>query len=351
MTTISTGLVSPESVTHADPAAIPAAHVSNKVAVDPLGVEDPTLPPYHDLPPRERARTAWSNLAWNRFIPIAVLHVGCLAAPFFFSWQGLGVAAALWWVCGGLGICLCYHRLLTHRSFRTPKWFEYALTVLATTNWQGGPIEWVGTHRVHHRHSDHDHDPHSPKHGFDWGHILWCVCKHADDDRFRGAAKDLQRDPFMVFIDKYHWVAQFGLAAILLVLGGLLGNLWGGNGVAGEPWAWSWRGAAIWVIWGICVRMVFTYHATWFVNSAAHTWGYRSHQTKDDSRNLWWVALLSFGEGWHNNHHACDRAAAHGRQWWEIDLTYLTIRLLGLVGLASEIVPATESKRAPRVNG
>lgn len=292
------------------------------------------------LPVTQRGWNSWKHLDPSRAIPIGLMHLACLAAPFLFTWEGVVVALVLWWLCGGIGICLCYHRLLTHRSFKCPKWFEYLITLIATTNWQGGPIEWVGTHRIHHRHSDHDEDPHSPKHGFNWAHALWCVTKHEGQYDPASAAKDLARDPGMALIDRYHYVAQFVLAAILFVIGGLQ---WGQG--------WSWMNGLTWVVWGICVRMVFTYHATWFVNSAAHTWGYRSHQTKDDSRNLWWVALLSFGEGWHNNHHACDRAAAHGRRWWELDLTYLTIRALAVVGLAWAIVPATESKRAPRVDG
>lgn len=247
-------------------------------------------------------------------LAIGGLHVGCLLAPFTFTWGALGVAVLLWWATGALGICLCYHRLLTHRSFKTPKAVEYALTVLGTLNWQGGPMEWVGTHRLHHAHSETDEDPHSPRHGFNWSHALWCLVKHNDYDPC-SAARDLARDPVMVLLDRYHYVPQALLAALLFALGG-----------------WPW------VVWGVCVRVVFTYHATWFVNSAAHTWGYRNFETDDDSRNNWWVSVLAFGEGWHNNHHALQRSARHGMRWWEIDLTYLTIQAMSLVGLAWSVV-------------
>jgi fatty-acid desaturase len=140
----------------------------------------------------------------------------------------------------------------------------------------------------------------------------------------RDAAKDLQRDPVMVWIDRYHYVPQFALAAALLGIGWLIGGPLMGLS---------------YVVWGVCVRTIFTFHATWFVNSAAHTWGYQSHDTGDDSKNNWWVAVLSFGEGWHNNHHAAQRAAAHGRRWWEVDMTYWTIKAMSWVGLAREIVP------------
>ncbi len=257
------------------------------------------------------------KLAWSNTLGIGAMHLGCLAAPFFFSWSAVGVSLFLWWLAGGLGICLCYHRLLTHRSFKTPKPVEYFLTILGTLCWQGGPIRWVGGHRIHHKHSDHDEDPHTPCHGFNWSHILWALTADPPEKNPRDAAKDLSRDPVMAAIDKYHYVPQFVLAAILYAAGG---------------WAW--------VVWGVCVRTVFTYHATWFVNSACHTWGYRSHATDDDSTNNWWVALLSFGEGWHNNHHAVQRAAAHGRKWYELDLTYLTIKAMAAFGLASQIVRA-----------
>lgn len=254
---------------------------------------------------------------------IVGLHVIALAAPFFFSWSGVLLAAVLWWVVGGLGITLCYHRLLTHRSFKTPKAVEYLLTTLGTLSWQGPPIKWVGTHRIHHTHSDGEGDPHSPKHGFNWAHVLWCLKKDPPGWNPCDAAKDLQRDKGLAFIDRYHFVGQFILAAALF-LGG---------------WAWDgwWLGVS-WVVWGVAVRTVVVYHVTWFVNSASHTWGYRNYETDDDSRNNWWVALLGFGEGWHNNHHAHQRAAAHGRRWWELDTTYLTIKAMELVGLATAVV-------------
>lgn len=273
------------------------------------------------LPAPSPPRPSIRRLEWKNIIAIGALHLGCLAAPFVFSWSSVAVAAFLWWACGGLGVCLCYHRLLTHRSFKTPKPVEYALALLGTANWQGGPIKWVGDHRLHHKHSDGDEDPHSPRHGFNWAHVLWTLVKSKEGRDPRDAAKDLQRDRVMVLIDKYHYVPQLILAPILFAAGEMLV----GNGLG-------------WLIWGICVRTVFTFHATWFVNSAGHTWGYRNYETTDDSRNNWWVSILAFGEGWHNNHHHAQRSAAHGHCWYEPDLTYLTIRAMGLVGLATDIV-------------
>ena len=143
-------------------------------------------------------RFTWKYVSWGPFIAIAALHVACIAAPFTFSWSALGIAALLWWIAGGLGICLCYHRLLTHRSFTTPRWFEYFLTTLGCLNWQGGPIRWVGTHRIHHKESDTPLDPHSPNHGFDWAHMLWCLLKDPYGRTLSDFAPDLSRDRVMV---------------------------------------------------------------------------------------------------------------------------------------------------------
>ena len=263
------------------------------------------------------------RLDWNAIIAIGLLHVGCFLAPLTFSWSGLFVALFLVWATACLGITLCYHRLLTHRSFESPKWVEYFLTVLGCLNWQGGPARWVGTHRLHHRDSDQPCDPHSPRHGLIWSHMLWMLFQDSDDFRPLDAAKDLLRDPVIAWLDNYFYLPQFALAGLLYGVGYLIG----GHAIA-----------LSWVVWGICLRTVFVYHGTWFVNSASHFCGYRNFETTDDSRNNWWVAALSFGEGWHNNHHAYQRSAAHGMKWWEVDLTYMTIRLMARLGMAKKIV-------------
>jgi len=277
----------------------------------------------------QRRRLMLRSLDWPVVIGIAAVHVGCFFAPFYFSWSGLAVALVLVWLTGGLGVTLCYHRLLTHRSFSTPKWFEYFLTTLGCLASQGGPIQWVGVHRLHHKHSDQPSDPHSPTHGFAWSHVFWCLQKHQGGMPWTAcnAARDLCRDPNMRLFNRYYIVPQL-LVTVMCYGGGELAAAYLGWATSG----WSW------VLWGVAVRTVFVYHGTWFVNSASHTWGYRNYDTNDQSTNLWWVALLSFGEGWHNNHHGDQRAASHGRRWFELDMTYWTIRLLGLVGLARNIV-------------
>jgi stearoyl-CoA desaturase (delta-9 desaturase) len=279
-----------------------------------------------------RKRFDWSNADWKVILGIASMHLGAILAPFHFTWTALVVFALFTWISGGIGITLGFHRLLTHRSFAAPKWLEYFLTICGCLSWQGGPIQWVGTHRLHHAHSDEELDPHTPKHGFTWSHVFWCMHRDNTHRPPRQAAKDMLRDPVHVLIDRWFWVFQFALIPVLYFGGELAAKA----GVSASGLSW--------LAWGLFLRTVVVYHGTWFVNSAAHTWGYRNFQTTDLSTNVWWVALLSFGEGWHNNHHAFQRSAAHGLRWWEFDLTYQTIRLLGKLGLAWDIVRPTEEQ-------
>jgi fatty-acid desaturase len=290
-----------------------------------------------------RGGVEWGNLNWSVIIGIGGMHIIALAAfiPGMFSWSGLIMAAILSWLTAGIGITLCYHRLLTHRSFKTPKWFEYVLTICGCLAWQGGPVTWVGVHRLHHKHSDTDMDPHSPNHGFTWAHMLWTLHEKLEGISGHDAAKDLLRDNGLRLLDKYFWVPQFVLSAVLLGIGYAIGG---------------WQLGLSWIVWAVAVRTVFVYHGTWFVNSAAHTWGYQNYEeTGEKSTNLWWVALWSFGEGWHNNHHAHPRSAAHGLRWYELDPTYWTIKALSWVGLAHTIVlprpdqmPNATGKKAPK---
>lgn len=273
------------------------------------------------LPHRRQVPYNWPVMLW-----LALLHVAALAAPFFFSWQGLVLTFVLHWVTGGIGICLGFHRLLTHNSFRTYPFVRYGLAITGGLAGEGGAVDWVAGHRQHHAHSDQDDDPHSPNEGAWWSHMLWLgrsAFGKSCDTYAKRWAPDLHRDAGMRFIDRmaipFHFVLGFSLFAI-------------GYFSSGTYLAWSL------VLWGMFVRLVFVLHSTWFVNSASHMWGYRNYETTDESRNNWWVALLTYGEGWHNNHHAYPRMANHGHRWWEIDLTFRTIRLMQKLGLAWGVV-------------
>ncbi len=267
--------------------------------------------------------TTKGPLNWLHITFFVGLHFGILLAffPAFFSWKAIGVALLLYWVTGGLGITLGFHRLITHRSFQTPKWLEYFLAFCGTLACQGGPIAWVGMHRIHHLHSDQELDPHDSNKGFFWSHLRWMFYHSpafADVPRF---TKDIKDDPFYQFLEKYMLPIQFALGGLLLLLGG-----------------WSF------VVWGIFVRLIFVWHCTWFVNSATHKFGYQTYDAGDHSTNCWWVALLTYGEGWHNNHHAFQYSARHGLKWWEIDLTWMTIQLLQFLGLATNVKLAPADK-------
>ena len=256
-------------------------------------------------------------------LAILLMHAGLLFAPATFSWNTFWLFVALHWITLGLGITLGYHRLLTHRSYKAPKWLEYFLTLCGALAAQSGPMRWVATHRIHHAYTDRPQDPHSPNRGFWWAHLFW---NFAYDDLLDHPTKhwryapEIASDPVHRFISKTNFLQQVVLGLLLFA--------WGG---------WPF------VVWGVIVRVVFGWHAAWLVNSAAHIWGYRSYDTGEGSTNNWWVALITFGEGWHNNHHAYPTSAAHGLRWWELDVTYLTIRLLALAKLTREI-------RLPRGN-
>lgn len=263
------------------------------------------------------------KLDFSAILGITTIHALALFAPWYFNWSGLFICIFFMWLSGWIGITLCYHRLLTHKSFATPQWFAYMLTLFGTLAWQGGPIKWVGNHRLHHNHPDTDDDPHTPNHGLIWSHISWTLHKSPADVNPLLLAKDLARDRVISLIDRFYWWPQL-LLAIMLFLSGLFIE--------------DAKTGFVWIVWGIGVRTVVVYHGTWFVNSAAHTWGYQNFKTGDRSTNNWWVAIFSGGEGWHNNHHAKQRSARHGMRWFEIDPTYWTIRLLSLVGLAWDII-------------
>jgi sn-1 stearoyl-lipid 9-desaturase len=256
------------------------------------------------------------RIDWATVVFMVIVHVGALFAllPSNFSWPAVGVALFLYWVTGGLGITLGWHRMLTHRSFQTPKWLEYFLVFCGTLSVQGGPIWWVGLHRHHHLYSDQHVDHHDSGKGFWWSHMEWMLRDVPAEEEVAKFTKDISDDRFYQFLEKYFLPIQVVLAVILYGIGG-----------------WSF------VVWGVFLRMIFVYHITWLVNSATHKFGYRTYDSNDKSTNCWWVAVLAYGEGWHNNHHAFQYSARHGLKWWEIDLTWMMIRVLKMLGLAKKI--------------
>ncbi|MFO1062790.1 MAG: fatty acid desaturase [Pirellulales bacterium] len=269
-----------------------------------------------------------SNVSVANALWLGLIHVGALAAlmPSTFTWSALIATVVLHWICGGVGICLGFHRMLTHGSFSTYRWVRSFIATVGCLAGEGPPMMWVANHRLHHARSDQEGDPHSPRDGAWWSHVFWLAYTVGGKDQkeyYRKWAPDLQRDRFMRFLN-------YAFLPINVLMSLALAGI--GYAIGGTPVAISW------LVWAVCVRMVFVLHSTWLVNSASHMWGYRNYETRDDSRNNWWVALITYGEGWHNNHHAHPRMAKHGHRWWEVDITFMTIRLMKALGLVWDVV-------------
>jgi len=271
-------------------------------------------------------KPAPQNLNWKNLSIVASFHLLTLLALFYFSWQNLAAMLIGNWIVGSLGVGLGYHRLLTHRSFKAPKWLEYTLTIFGTLAVQDNAPKWVTTHRLHHRFTETERDPHSTRPGFWWAHLGWIIRGTANDHDAATIKKyvpDLMKDRFHVALAKFYYLPLLVSGVILFLIGG-----------------WSM------VLWGVFARVVFGWHSTWLVNSATHLWGTRDFETKDDSTNHGWIAILTFGEGWHNNHHAQPSCARHGLKWYQFDQNWLTIRLFEKFGWAKEI-RLSDAEKAP----
>jgi stearoyl-CoA desaturase (delta-9 desaturase) len=285
-----------------------------------------------------------SRVKWRFATAIILLHFVALLAflPWFFSWTGVVLMALGFYGFSILGVSMGYHRLLTHRSFTCPRWLEHSLVILGVCCLQESPSFWVALHRQHHQASDRERDPHSPLRSFLWGHIGWLVIKSDDADPgplIARYAQDLSNDPLYRWLDVTEnwlkiallsWVAFFvaGLATVTLT-GGTMGDA-------------IQFGASL-MVWGVAVRTVLVWHVTWSVNSVTHLWGSRSYETPDNSRNSMLIALFTAGEGWHNNHHASPGSAKHGHAWYQLDLGWLTIRALMMLGLVHDVaLPAPD---------
>lgn len=288
------------------------------------------------------------KIRWIIALTLLGIHVLALTAslPWLFSWTGLILSGAGQYVFGTLGINVCYHRLLTHRSFKCSRWLERALTMIGFCNLQGSSIRWVASHRMHHQHSDSQPDPHTPLVDFIWSHMGWLIVKNpgVDTEVATGRyAADLRGDSFHLRLDqKFGWM-WIWLAHVLVIYAAGMAIGWaiGGSLKASVQLGLSW------VVWVVFVRTVLVWHITWAINSVTHLWGYRNFKTSDNSRNNWLLGYVGMGEGWHNNHHSDQRCAAHGLRWWELDMTYVTIRLLAAVRLASHVIgPSSRLHRA-----
>ncbi|BBL86133.1 Stearoyl-CoA 9-desaturase (chromatophore) [Paulinella micropora] len=284
-------------------------------------IRNALIAPRKPLPPHQRK---W-KMGTTSFM--LIMHIGAVFAllPRFWSIQGVFVLLLLYWATV-IGVTLGLHRLVAHRSFLTPKPVERLLVLMGALACQSGPIQWVGLHRHHHKFSDQPNDHHDAGRGLWWSHSEWMlhdIPALQELDRFAG---DLQADPFYRWLDRWFLLLQLPLAILVYWYGELSDVHGGGLGL---------------ILWAIPLRLVLVYHVTWLVNSATHAFGYRNFDCPDLSRNCWWVAILSFGEGWHNNHHAYPYSARHGLRWFEFDITWQHVKILKKLGLAKRIREAT----------
>jgi stearoyl-CoA desaturase (delta-9 desaturase) len=260
-----------------------------------------------------------------------------VVVPWLFSWAGLALFLFGFYIFGTLGINLCYHRQLTHYGFKSPKWLEHTLAILGVCCLQDTPARWVAVHRRHHQHSDEQEDPHSPLAGFFWGHMGWLIHSNTDLERqelYERYSKDLLQDRFYKNLERrlmWVWVNLVQWAVYYFA------GFFAGWAITGDVLGGVQLGLSVW-LWGVILRTVGVWHITWSVNSVTHVWGYRNYETDENSKNNILIGILSNGEGWHNNHHAQPRSAAHGHKWWEFDVTWISVWLMEKTGLAWDVV-------------
>jgi len=293
---------------------------------------------------------AREGIHWEYVVPITTVHLlACLAfVPAVFSWSGLALAFVCAVAFGTLGINLCYHRLLAHRSLKVPRWLERSLATLAVCSLEDTPSRWVANHRLHHAHSDEAEDPHSPRRGIAWSHVGW-LFRQAPERKtvafFDRYARDILADRYFRFLERHPTSVVWIYAAHAAIF-------WGAGLAVGRWLGGDWQAAKAWgtwcLVWGVFVRTVLVWHITWSVNSLTHVFGYRTYATGEDSRNNWLVAILAMGEGWHNNHHHDPASASVQHRWWEIDATYGIIRVLEWAGLATDVIVPRHVRRASR---
>ena len=264
---------------------------------------------------------------WMGSLAFMMVHAACL---FVFvvgwSWTAVGTAVALYFV-RMFGITAGFHRYFSHRSYKTSRWFQFCMAFLGTSSAQQGPLWWAAHHRHHHRHSDQPEDIHSPiEKGFFWAHVGWIMSRKYEKTDTK-AIPDMARFPELRFLDDYHIIPPICLATAVFVAGVLLNAYAPGLGTNGGQM----------LVWGFFVSTVFLYHGTFTINSLSHVIGTRRFETTDHSRNNFFLALITMGEGWHNNHHRWHNSERQGFYWWEIDMSHYILKAMSMVGLVWDL--------------
>ena len=279
--------------------------------------------------------TSGKEIDWMRVIPFIILHLSCFMIFFVgFSWTAFVVCMSLFAI-RMFAITGFYHRYFSHKTFRTSRFVQCLFAMIGATAVQRGPLWWAAHHRGHHMHSDTTEDKHSPKeHGFIWSHMGWFLTKSNFVTNTK-LIRELIRFPELRIIDRFDLLMPLALSISLWVFGYYLEQY--------EPSLHT-IGFHLF-IWGLSVSTIMLYHATFLVNSVAHQWGKKRYETKDTSRNNFIIAILTFGEGWHNNHHHYPGSARQGFYWWEIDLTYYVLKCLAMMGIIWDVRTVSENIR------
>ncbi len=269
-----------------------------------------------------------SGIAWLRIIPFIALHAACLAVFIVGYSHTALLALILTYSLRMFAITGFYHRYFSHKTFKTHAWVETVFAFIGASSAQRGALWWAAHHRKHHRHSDTEHDLHSPRHGFWQSHMAWFLNHNAFATDYT-VIQDFAKRKTLRWLNRFDIVAPFSLAVLLYAIGVLLEHVAPQLGTSGPQL----------LVWGFVVSTVLLFHVTVSINSIAHVWGQRRYATGDDSRNNALLALLTFGEGWHNNHHHYPNSVRQGFFWWEIDMTYWALRLMQLMRLTWDLKP------------
>lgn len=277
------------------------------------------------------------RIDWVRIIPFIGLHLACLGVFVVgVSWIAVAVFLASYLI-RMFAITAFYHRYFSHRTFKTSRPVQFLFALIGASATQRGPLWWAAHHRHHHSVADQEADPHSPRHGFWWSHMGWFLSRRhfaTDHDR----VPDLACYPELRWLDRYDLLVPVAYAAGLFGLGALLERLAPGLGTSGGQL----------LVWGYFLSTVALIHVTLTINSLAHCWGTRRYATRDDSRNNWFLALLTLGEGWHNNHHHFPGSARQGFYWWEIDLSYYVLKIMSWLGMIRGLKGVPDNIRQAR---
>ena len=295
----------------------------------------------------ELAKTHEAKVDWPRIMPFLALHVACLTVYWVgFSWVALGVAVALYAV-RMFAITAFYHRYFSHRAYKTSRVAQFVFACIGNSSVQRGPLWWAAHHRHHHRFSDQAPDRHSPRQqGLLWSHMGWFSSESNFPTDYK-SVQDLAKFPELMFLNRFDVLMPILLGTSCFFLGRLLGAIWPELHTSGLQM----------LVWGFCISTVAVAHATFTVNSLTHVFGVQDYDSKDDSRNSMLIALLTFGEGWHNNHHHYSASARQGFRWWQIDMSYYGLWVMSKLGIVWALKPvpaqvvAEARRQAPKPFG